>query len=142
MSGNNTVESKVEANVEVNLDEIFNGAPTASEVTVPAEGAEKKRSIFSKPNKEADMSFTESVEKPTDLNVETAEVKEPAEETKEEEVVKEVTAEAKQEATDVLDSLLEEDTKEEDAPEAKQKKKETRGRKSISGIITNFVIPY
>ena len=40
MSDNNTVESKVEANVEVNLDEIFNGAPTASEVTVPAEGAE------------------------------------------------------------------------------------------------------
>ena len=30
MSDNNTVESKVEANVEVNLDEIFNGAATAS----------------------------------------------------------------------------------------------------------------
>ena len=138
MSDNNTVESKVEANVEVNLDEIFNGAPTASEVTVPAEGAEKKRSIFSKPNKEADMSFTESVEKPTDLNVETAEVKEPAEETKEEEeVVKEVTAEAKQEATDVLDSFLEEEP-EETKPEAKEKKKETRGRKSISGISDVF----
>ena len=138
MSDNNsTMDSKVEANVEVNLDEIFNGAPTASEVTVPAEGAEKKNSIFSKPKREADMSFTEKeVEKTTDLNVETAEVKEPAEEKKEAET-KEVTAEAKEEASDVLDSLIEE-SDEEAKPEVKEKKKETRGRKSISGISDVF----
>jgi len=134
---NNTVDSKVEANVEVNLDEIFNGAPTASEVTVPSEGTEKKKSIFSKPNREADMSFTEKeVEKATDLNVETAETEEPAKEEKET-VAEEVTAEAKEEASDVLDSLIEEET-EEVKPEAKEKKKETRGRKSISGISDVF----
>ena len=138
MSDNNsTMDSKVEANVEVNLDEIFNGAPTASEVTVPAEGAEKKNSIFSKPKREADMSFTEKeVEKTTDLNVETAEEKEPAEVIKEAET-KEVTAEAKEEASDVLDSLIEE-SDEEAKPEVKEKKKETRGRKSISGISDVF----
>ena len=134
---NNTVDSKVEANVEVNLDEIFNGAPTASEVTVPTEGTEKKKSIFSKPTREADMSFTEKeVEKATDLNVETADTKEPAKEEKET-VAEEVTAEAKEEASDVLDSLIEEEA-EEVKPEAKEKKKETRGRKSISGISDVF----
>ena len=136
MSDNNTVESNVEANVEVNLDEIFNGAATASEVTVPSGGTEKKKSIFAKPNSSADMSFTEEVEKATDLNVETAEVKEPAEEVKEAET-KEVTAEAKEEASDVLDSLIEDEV-EEAKPEAKEKKKETRGRKSINGISDVF----
>lgn len=134
MSDNNTVESNVEANVEVNLDEIFNGAATASEVTVPTEGTQKKKSIFAKPSKEADMSFTESVEKATDLNVETAEVKEP--EAEKEEAVEEVTAEQEKEAGDVLDSLVEEEVEEPKEPQAK--KKETRGRKSINGISDVF----
>ena len=49
-----TVETKVQ-DVDINLDEIFSGAPGASSVTLPEE-TEKKPNVFSREGK-VDMSF-------------------------------------------------------------------------------------
>lgn len=104
-----SVETKVEQ-VDVNLDELFDGAVSASSVTVPAEEETKKVNIFSK-EKPVDFSFTESEES--------------EEETEETETKKETSAET----NDFLNSLDEEETSE---------KNETRGRKPINGINDVF----
>jgi len=107
-----SVETKVEQ-VDVNLDELFDGAVSASSVTVPAEEETKKVNIFSK-EKPVDFSFTESEES-----------EEETEETEETETKKETSAET----NDFLNSLDEEETSE---------KNETRGRKPINGINDVF----
>ena len=81
----NTIETKVEQ-VDVNLDEIFNIAPTGESVTLP-EGKEEKKSFFSR-KKKADTSF---------LNPDDSK-----EEVKEEEKVKEGEEETKEAATKIL----------------------------------------
>jgi hypothetical protein len=127
-----TVNSKVEQ-VDVNLDEIFNAAPSGADMIQDAKATSPKN-IFSGLNKKADMSFADP--DITDVDDLSAKVEE-----KDEEPNEEVTAEATEEkvetekAEDILDSLdpsaeLEEDSEEE--------KKETRGRKSISGISDVF----
>tara|TARA_R110000744_G_scaffold375653_1_gene489264 strand:- start:1 stop:1287 length:1287 start_codon:yes stop_codon:yes gene_type:complete len=122
-----TVETSKQK-VEVNLDEIFNGAPGGDSITLPEE--DKKPNVFSR-KKHVDMSF----------------VDEPAEETVEE-TVEEIVDEAKTETEttetkkpklvtkEAIDELLgdniDEDTTEEE-PEPKK-----RGRKAITGVSDVF----
>ena len=117
----NTIETKVEQ-VDVNLDEIFNIAPTGESVTLP-EGKEEKKSFFSR-KKKADTSF---------LNPDASK-----EEVKEEEKVKEGEEETKEAATKIekpkekvnVDEILGINEEESTEEEATTK----RGRKPIEGI--------
>ena len=52
-----TIETKVEK-VEVNLDEIFNGAPGAESITLPEEET-KKPNVFSR-KQDVDLSFIDT----------------------------------------------------------------------------------
>ena len=61
------VETKVEK-VEVNLDEIFNGAPGAESITLPEEES-KKPNVFSR-SKDVDLSF---IDKPAEEEAKTEE---------------------------------------------------------------------
>jgi|TARA_R110001599_G_scaffold97166_4_gene250878 hypothetical protein len=124
-----TVVTKV-GKVDVNLDEIFNGAPSADSITLPEEDV-KKPNVFSR-KKDVDMSF---IDKPAE------EVKDEVEEITEEKVVEEVT-----ETTDVkkdtvskeqIDELLG-DNQIEDEEEEEVKETKKRGRKPISGIADVF----
>ena len=57
----NTKETAVNSNVEtldINLDEIFNGAPSAGDVTLPEE-SKSQPNILSGLNKKADFSFAD-----------------------------------------------------------------------------------
>ena len=120
-----TVVTKV-GKVDVNLDEIFNGAPSADSITLPEEDV-KKPNVFSR-KKDVDMSF---IDKPAE------EVKDEVEEITEEKVVEEVT-----ETTDVkkdtvskeqIDELLGDNQIEDEEEEVKETKK--RGRKDFEELI-------
>jgi len=120
-----SVETKVEK-VDINLDELFEGAASATSVTIPSEGDKKKSepkmvNIFSK-EKPVDFSFTEpgasdDEEDDTDEEETGAASKQP-------------TAASKKESSDLLDSFMDEEDEEE--------KVETRGRKKIEGIADVF----
>jgi hypothetical protein len=116
-----TMESKVET-VDVNLDEIFNGAATAEGVTLPEETTTPKGNIFGKPTETFDDSFTEPQESKEE------------ETTPEAETEVETTSETKETAKEVFDDLAI-DTEEEGEEE---EKKETRGRKAITGMADVF----
>ena len=122
-----TVNSKVEQ-VDVNLDEIFNAAPSGADMIQDTKA--KPKSIFSRGEK-ADMSFADpDVSDVDDLDAKVEETK--VEETTEE-TTEEVKAESKPEvAEDILDSLDNVEDEEE------TKKEEKRGRKSINGISDVF----
>ncbi len=122
-----TVVTKVEK-VDVNLDEIFNGAPSADSITLPEEDT-KKPNVFSR-KKDVDMSF---IDKPIE------DVKEEVEEVAEEEV--EETTKKTEDKKDVvskeqIDELLGDNQTEDEETEQKETKK--RGRKPISGIADVF----
>ena len=120
---NDTMNSKVET-VDVNLDEIFNGAATAEGVTLPEETNIPKGNIFGKPTETFDDAFTEPETSNEEETV--AETEEPVAETATTEDTKEI-------AKEVLDDLAidSEDVEVEE-------KKEKRGRKSITGISDVF----
>ena len=122
-----TVETNKQK-VEVNLDEIFNGAPGGDSITLPEE--DKKPNVFSR-KKDVDMSF---VDKPTDESVEET-VKEIVDETTTETETTE-TKKPKVVTKEAIDELLgdniDEDTTEEE-PEPKK-----RGRKAITGVSDVF----
>lgn len=117
-----TVETTKEK-VEVNLDEIFNGAPGGDSITLPEE--DKKPNVFSR-KKNVDMSFVDN----------------PPEETNEEEVEK---TEAELETTDTkksepvtkeaIDEILGDNAEEEEEVKETPKK---RGRKAITGVSDVF----
>tara|TARA_R110002074_G_scaffold157711_1_gene314806 strand:- start:32 stop:1336 length:1305 start_codon:yes stop_codon:yes gene_type:complete len=125
-----TVNSKVEQ-VEVNLDEIFNAAPSGADMIQDTKA--KPKSIFTRGEK-ADMSFADP--DITDVDDLSAKVEEKEEETKEE-VTAKVTEEKveTENAEDIFDSL---DPSAELDENSEEEKKETRGRKSISGISDVF----
>lgn len=105
-----TVQTKVEQ-VDLNLDELFDGAASATSVTIPSTEENKpKINIFSK-EKPVDFSFTEESEEET---TETT-----------------TTTPSKEESNDFLNSLAEE-------TEETEEKTETRGRKPITGISDVF----
>ena len=124
-----TVKSNVEK-VDVNLDEIFNAAPSGADM-IQDDNA-KPKNIFSGINKKADMSFADpDVDDKDDLNAKVEEKTEVTDtpEDKTEVEVKETKKEEVNidEVIDSLDEVTEED-----------EKKETRGRKKISGISDVF----
>ena len=112
-----TMNSKVET-VDVNLDEIFNGAATAEGVTLPEETNTPKGNIFGKPTEPFDDAFTEPETSNEEETV--AKTEEPVAETA-------TTEDTKETAKEVFDELAidSEDVEVEE-------KKEKRGRKSIS----------
>tara|TARA_R100000541_G_scaffold23436_1_gene33214 strand:- start:658 stop:1971 length:1314 start_codon:yes stop_codon:yes gene_type:complete len=127
-----TMNSKVET-LDINLDEIFNGAPGGDTMTLPEEKKEtpKQKNIFSGNNNKSDFSFADPDK--DDADDLTAKVEEPKVEAKEEEAnVEEVKAEEtnKEEAADILDTL--DNETEEDVVKAK------KGRKPINGISDVF----
>ena len=124
----NTKENTVNSNVEtldINLDEIFNGTPGARDITLPEVDTNKKN-IFSGLREKPDFSFADpDIDDVDDLSTKTKTTSsdDDKSETKDLKMTKEDT-------DSIMDSLDEED--EEDI------KKETRGRKSISGISDVF----
>lgn len=124
---NKTVESNV-AQVDIDLDSLFDGAAGAESVTVPEEN--KPKSIFTKPEK-VDMSFADPDFKEEDENDD--EVKNEEEGAKEEPKSKEISDDAKKDAEDILNAFNDDSSEEEEKEE-----KETRGRKKISGITDVF----
>jgi hypothetical protein len=122
-----TVDSKVET-LDINLDEIFDAAPNAGDVTLPEEKGNKN--IFSGTGAKADMSFADpDFDDKDDLN---SKVEEKKEEVSEEEKPEETKASEKNEEVNIDDVIgsLDDDEEEE--------KEETRGRKKISGISDVF----
>jgi hypothetical protein len=119
-----TVESNV-AQVDIDLDSLFDGAAGAESVTVPEES--KPKSIFSKPEK-VDMSFADP-----DYKEEDDKEAEANEDTEEKSESKEISDDDKKDAKDFLDAFNDESSEEEEKEE-----KETRGRKKISGISDVF----
>ena len=120
---NKTVETTKEK-VEVNLDEIFNGAPGGDSITLPEEES-KKPNVFSR-KPEVDMSF---VDEPT------KETTEKEEEVKEEEVVETTdTKKTEKVSKEQIDEIFGNNTEEEVVEEAPKK----RGRKAIEGVADVF----
>lgn len=117
-----SVETKVEK-VDINLDELFEGAASASSVTIPSD--EKKKTepktvnIFSK-EKPVDFSFTEP-----DSDDDSEE-----DDDSSDDAAKPAAKPSTQETSDLLDSFGEEDEDDQ--------KVETRGRKKIDGIADVF----
>jgi len=135
----NTKETTVNSSVEtldVNLDEIFNGAPSGSDITLPNESTPKPN-ILSGLGEKADFSFADVDDDGVDDLGKKEENKSDDVESSSEETLDELVedqAKAKvesEEVTDIIDSL--DDETEEDV-----QKKETRGRKPISGISDVF----
>jgi len=116
-----SVETKVTTE-NVNLDEIFAGAPGADAITLPEE---KKPNIFTL-NENIDPSFLNEESTATEEPTAVEEV-ESTEEPETTEIVEPVTTEEKQKADEVIDSL-----------DASEEKVETRGRKKIEGISDVF----
>jgi len=129
----NTKEAAVNSNVEtldINLDEIFNGTPSAGDVTLPEE-TKSKPNILSGLSKKPDFSFANPDEDGVDnLDQKVESKEEPLEEEKEAtETLDEIVAET-EDVKDIIDTL--DDESDEDV----EKKK--RGRKSINGISDVF----
>ena len=126
-----TIETKVEK-VEVNLDEIFNGAPGAESITLPEEES-KKPNLFSR--KKVDMSFIDTPKeddtKEEEVKAETTE--EVVEEKKEKKEEKKIETVSKEAIDEILGDNIEEET--EDVAPTETKK---RGRKAINGVSDVF----
>jgi hypothetical protein len=121
---NQTIETNVEQ-VDINIDDLFEGAASASSVTVPADESTENQSskpanVFSGP-KEVDFSFTEP-----DSQDEKVEDSKEQEKTEPEKTVEQ----SAKEGAELLDSLSEET----EEPQVKEK----RGRKRIEGISDVF----
>ena len=126
----NQSETKVET-LDVNIDELFSGAASASSVTLP----DSKPNIFSGKEK-VDMSFADPAPKKTDnQQVENQNEKQPETVETETETVNDVVNEvveetAKESTNDILDTITE--------VEEVEEKKETRGRKKLEGMTDVF----
>ena len=120
------VKSNVEK-IDVNLDEIFNGAPSGDDII--SQDSDKPKNIFSGLNEKADMSFADpDKDGKDDLNAK-LEKKEDAEEPDTEEASK--NKEVVENADSILDALDgNEESEEEEAP--------NKGRKSIKDISDVF----
>ena len=125
------VKSNVAQNVEINLDEIFNAAPSGADML--QDDKSKQKNIFSGLNEKADMSFADPDKDGATDVLAKSEEKEEKEETSEEEIVAEEKKETSTESVeDIFGELGQEETEE------VLEEKEKRGRKSISGISDVF----
>ena len=130
MKDTTTVES-----VDVNIDEIFNGAPGADSI-VTSDKEVKKPNIFSKPEN-VDLSFLDNKE---EVKEEEAKTEEPEAEVKSEEVKEEVKAEVKEEAkpeikAEEVDEILNEGL---ELAESEDEKSTAKGRRRIEGMADVF----
>tara|TARA_R110002167_G_scaffold124430_2_gene303857 strand:+ start:3881 stop:5185 length:1305 start_codon:yes stop_codon:yes gene_type:complete len=126
-----TVNSKVET-LDINLDEIFDGAPSAGDVTLPSE-TKSKPNILSGLSEKPDFSFADTDDDGVDDLSKKSDDKDPtADDTteKSDDIANDGVKAKEVDGDDILDSLVE-DTDEKEV-------KETRGRKSISGISDVF----
>ncbi len=126
------VKSNVAQNVEVNLDEIFNAAPSGADMI--QDNKSQPKSIFSGLTEKADMSFADpDNDDATDVLAKSEEKEETAEEVKDDvsEVVKEKTETSTESVEEIFGELGQEETEEVET-------KEKRGRKTISGISDVF----
>jgi len=127
-----TVNSKVEQ-VDINLDEIFNAAPSGADMI---QDDKKQKNIFSGSSAKADFSFADpDKDEKDDLNAKVEAKEENTENETEVTNTPENETEVKETETkvdDIIDSLneVEEEDDNTDAPK--------RGRKSISGISDVF----
>ena len=124
----NIVESNVEV-LDINIDEIFSGAPAGGDVISATEEKPKTNNIL-KGREEVDFSFTEPESDVDDLNEIVSEDSKEEVESKEETNEVELKEDTLEEVNNIIDSIDNEDTDE----EIKQK----RGRKPISGISDVF----
>ena len=122
----NMEQTEVKQNVEVNLDEIFNGAPGADSITLPEET--KKPNLFSRPEN-VDLSFV-------DEPAEEEEAEEVKTETKEETVIEEpVVKKEPQVSKDEIDEILNDGL---ELAEDEEVKSTVKGRKRIEGMTDVF----
>ena len=128
MADTKNIETKVEK-VDVDLSEIFNGAPGADSVALPEEEETKKTNIFSR-KKDVDVSF---IDKPKVESKEETTTEESTDDNSE--TTEEVKTETKKEVVskEQIDEILGDNVPEEAEEETKEPKK-TRGRKSIDGV--------
>lgn len=127
----NMEQTEVKKNVDVNLDEIFNGAPGADSITLPEET--KKPNLFSRPEN-VDLSFVDEPIKETkeEASVEETKAEEtPVEVKAEEPVAKEETKVSKDEIDEILNDGLE-------LAESEDEKSTAKGRKRIEGMSDVF----
>jgi hypothetical protein len=112
MSNNNqTMESTVET-VDLDLNEIFDGAATAEGVTLPQEDSSKpKNNIFSKARPDVDMSFADENQK-DDATTE--------EETTNEETVADKPKFTKEEGEDILNTFTDDEEEVDETPTKKE----------------------
>ena len=132
MKETTTVES-----VDVNLDEIFNGAPGADSIVTSDEVQTKKPNIFSKPES-VDLSFLDNKEE-EEVKTEEPKAEEKTEE-KSESVNEEVKAETKEEAkpeikAEEVDEILNEGL---ELAESEDEKSTAKGRRRIEGMSDVF----
>jgi hypothetical protein len=126
------VKSKVEQNIEVNLDEIFNAAPSGDSMI--QDNTKQQKNIFSGLQEKADMSFADPDDNgATDV---LAKSEEKEDESDTDESVEDKVGSKKDIPTDSVEDIFEYLTGEDTDEEADAK--ETRGRKSISGISDVF----
>jgi len=119
----NIVESNVEV-LDINIDEIFSGAPAGGDVISATEEKPKTNNIL-KGREEVDFSFTEPKNDVDDLNEIVSEDSKEEVESKEETNEVELKEDTLEEVNDIIDSIDNEDTDEEI--------KQRRGRKPVSG---------
>jgi len=124
---NNTMSSNVET-LDINLDEIFNAAPSGADITLPSgKNAKTTNNIFSGINKKADFTFADpDIDDTDDLTNKIKSVASPVDLLADEEDLNSKTT--KDDAKSIIDGLDDDD----------DDKKETRGRKAISGISDVF----
>mgnify|MGYP003650189466 FL=1 len=126
------VKSKVEQNIEVNLDEIFNAAPSGDSMI--QDNTKQQKNIFSGLQEKADMSFADPDDNgATDI---LAKSEEKEDESDTDESVEDKVESKKDIPADTVEDIFEDLTGEDTDEEADAK--ETRGRKSISGISDVF----
>ena len=127
MSEEKNMETTSVEKVDINLDEIFNGAPGADSITLPEEN--KKPNVFS--NTDVDVSFLD--EAPVDEKEEETE-ETVTEEKTEVEASEEIKAEPKVSA-DEVDEILNEGL---ELAEDEETKSTAKGRKRIEGMADVF----
>jgi hypothetical protein len=126
------VKSKVEQNIEVNLDEIFNAAPSGDSMI--QDNTKQQKNIFSGLQEKADMSFADPDDNgATDV---LAKSEEKEDESDIDESVEDKVESKKDIPADSVEDIFEDLTGENTDEEVDAK--ETRGRKSISGISDVF----
>ena len=129
MKETTTVES-----VDVNIDEIFNGAPGADSI-VTSDKETKKPNIFSKPEN-VDLSFLDNKEEEVKEEPKAEEKTEEKTEAVKEEVKTEVKEEAKPEIkADEVEEILNEGL---ELAESEDEKSTAKGRKRIEGMADVF----